>query len=95
MLSISLGVAISAYSKVKFNSWGVMIQLGAICFEPTRLVLIQILLTSKGITFNPITSLHLAKEAEKKATQVDDESSKLLEEKSADLSRIIDTMVLP
>ncbi|XP_023739324.1 probable sugar phosphate/phosphate translocator At5g25400 [Lactuca sativa] len=58
MLSISFGVAIAAYGEAKFNSWGVMLQLGAVCFEATRLVLIQILLTSKGITFNPITSLY-------------------------------------
>nr|XP_043633446.1 probable sugar phosphate/phosphate translocator At5g25400 [Erigeron canadensis] len=58
MLSISFGVAIAAYGEAKFNTWGVMLQLGAVCFEATRLVLIQILLTSKGITFNPITSLY-------------------------------------
>ncbi|XP_071724099.1 probable sugar phosphate/phosphate translocator At5g25400 [Rutidosis leptorrhynchoides] len=58
MLSISFGVAVAAYGEAKFNSWGVMLQLGAVCFEATRLVLIQILLTSKGITFNPITSLY-------------------------------------
>ncbi|XP_076956947.1 putative sugar phosphate/phosphate translocator At2g25520 [Bidens hawaiensis] len=58
MLSISLGVAIAAYGEAKFNTWGVILQLGAVVFEATRLVLIQILLTSKGITFNPITSLY-------------------------------------
>lgn len=58
MLSISFGVAIAAYGEAQFNTWGVTLQLGAVCFEATRLVLIQILLTSKGITFNPITSLY-------------------------------------
>ncbi|XP_076906246.1 putative sugar phosphate/phosphate translocator At5g25400 [Bidens hawaiensis] len=58
MLSISFGVAIAAYGEAKFNTWGVILQLGAVIFEATRLVLIQILLTSKGITFNPITSLY-------------------------------------
>nr|XP_043628064.1 probable sugar phosphate/phosphate translocator At5g25400 [Erigeron canadensis] len=58
MLSISFGVAIAAYGEAQFNTFGVMLQLGAVCFEATRLVLIQILLTSKGITFNPITSLY-------------------------------------
>ncbi|KAI3524488.1 hypothetical protein L2E82_03184 [Cichorium intybus] len=58
MLSISFGVAIAAYGEAKYNSWGVTLQLGAVVFEATRLVLIQILLTSKGITFNPITSLY-------------------------------------
>ncbi|KAJ7956683.1 Sugar phosphate/phosphate translocator like [Quillaja saponaria] len=58
MLSISLGVAIAAYGEAKFDSWGVMLQLLAVAFEATRLVLIQILLNSKGITLNPITSLY-------------------------------------
>lgn len=58
MLSISLGVGIAAYGEVKFDTLGVALQLGAVVFEATRLVLIQILLTSKGISFNPITSLY-------------------------------------
>ncbi len=58
MVGISLGVAIAAYGEAKFNSWGVMLQLGAVAFEAMRLVLIQILLTSKGVSLNPITSLY-------------------------------------
>ncbi|KAH9327222.1 hypothetical protein KI387_007400, partial [Taxus chinensis] len=58
MIGISVEVAIAAYGEAKFNTWGVMLQLGAVGFEATRLVLIQILLTSKGITLNPITSLY-------------------------------------
>lgn len=58
MLSISLGVAIAAYGEAKFNSWGVTLQLLAVAFEATRLVLIQILLNAKGISLNPITSLY-------------------------------------
>ncbi|XP_058068620.1 probable sugar phosphate/phosphate translocator At5g25400 [Magnolia sinica] len=58
MLSISFGVAIAAYGEARFDSWGVALQLGAVAFEATRLVLIQILLTSKGISLNPITSLY-------------------------------------
>ncbi|XAR70960.1 hypothetical protein NMG60_11028018 [Bertholletia excelsa] len=58
MLSISFGVAIAAYGEAKFDSWGVLLQLGAVAFEATRLVMIQILLTSKGISLNPITSLY-------------------------------------
>ncbi|KAL1089104.1 hypothetical protein V6Z11_D08G299400 [Gossypium hirsutum] len=58
MLSISLGVAIAAYGEARFDTWGVILQLGAVSFEATRLVMIQILLTSKGITLNPITSLY-------------------------------------
>ncbi|CAA0838442.1 Probable sugar phosphate/phosphate translocator [Striga hermonthica] len=58
MLAISFGVAIAAYGEAKYDSWGVFLQLGAVVFEATRLVLIQILLTSKGINLNPITSLY-------------------------------------
>ncbi|BFG18874.1 hypothetical protein CerSpe_051470 [Prunus speciosa] len=58
MVSISIGVAIAAYGEARFDTWGVILQLGAVAFEATRLVLIQILLTSKGITLNPITSLY-------------------------------------
>lgn len=58
MVVISIGVGIAAYGEAQFNMWGVMLQLGAVAFEATRLVLIQILLTSKGITLNPITSLY-------------------------------------
>ncbi|KMZ61883.1 Phosphate translocator, putative, expressed [Zostera marina] len=58
MLSISFGVAIAAYGEARFDVWGVILQLSAVVFEATRLVLIQILLTSKGISLNPITSLY-------------------------------------
>jgi Triose-phosphate Transporter family len=58
MLSISFGVAIAAYGEARFDGWGVTLQLAAVAFEATRLVLIQILLTSKGISLNPITSLY-------------------------------------
>ena len=58
MWAISFGVAIAAYGEAKINAWGVMLQLGAVACEATRLVLIQILLTSKGIKLNPITSLY-------------------------------------
>ncbi|KAL3839836.1 hypothetical protein ACJIZ3_024427 [Penstemon smallii] len=58
MISISIGVGIAAYGEAKFDSWGVILQLAAVAFEATRLVMIQILLTSKGITLNPITSLY-------------------------------------
>ncbi|OMO88457.1 hypothetical protein CCACVL1_08382 [Corchorus capsularis] len=37
MLSISVGVAVAAYGEAKFNSWGVLLQLGAVAFEATRL----------------------------------------------------------
>ncbi|KAJ3684428.1 hypothetical protein LUZ61_013592 [Rhynchospora tenuis] len=58
MLSISLGVAVAAYGEARFDMWGVTLQLAAVAAEATRLILIQILLTSKGISLNPITSLY-------------------------------------
>nr|CAD1817252.1 unnamed protein product [Ananas comosus var. bracteatus] len=58
MLSISLGVAVAAYGEARFDARGVALQLAAVAFEAIRLVLIQILLTSKGISLNPITSLY-------------------------------------
>ncbi|TMW94209.1 hypothetical protein EJD97_010578 [Solanum chilense] len=58
MMAISVGVAIAAYGEAKYDSWGVFLQLLAVLFEATRLVMIQILLTSKGISLNPITSLY-------------------------------------
>nr|XP_027186060.1 probable sugar phosphate/phosphate translocator At5g25400 [Cicer arietinum] len=58
MLSISLGVGVAAYGEARFDTWGVILQLGVVAFEATKLVMIQILLTSKGISLNPITSLY-------------------------------------
>ncbi|KAL2557138.1 putative sugar phosphate/phosphate translocator [Forsythia ovata] len=58
MLSISIEVAIAAYGEAKYDSWGFFLQLGAVVFEATRLVMILILLTSKCINLNPITSLY-------------------------------------
>ncbi|XP_062147602.1 probable sugar phosphate/phosphate translocator At4g32390 [Alnus glutinosa] len=58
MLSISLGVAVAAYGEVKFHTWGVILQLLGLTFEATRLVMIEILLGSKGIKLNPILSLY-------------------------------------
>ncbi|CAH9084211.1 unnamed protein product [Cuscuta epithymum] len=58
MVGISAGVAIAAYGEAKYDSWGVFLQLLAVGFEATRLVMIQILLNSKGISLNPITSLY-------------------------------------
>jgi drug/metabolite transporter (DMT)-like permease len=58
MVTISIGVAIAAYGEARFNLWGVILQLSAVCVEALRLVLIQILLNSRGISLNPITTLY-------------------------------------
>ncbi|RCV36970.1 hypothetical protein SETIT_8G025000v2 [Setaria italica] len=58
MLGISAGVAVAAYGEARFDVFGVTLQLAAVAAEATRLVLIQILLTSRGMSLNPITSLY-------------------------------------
>ncbi|KAL5548258.1 hypothetical protein UlMin_003489 [Ulmus minor] len=58
MVSISIGVTIAAYGEAKFDTFGVVLQLLAMSFEAIQLVLIQILLNTKGICLNPITSLY-------------------------------------
>ncbi|KAH0683453.1 hypothetical protein KY290_022056 [Solanum tuberosum] len=50
--AISVGVAIAAYGEAKYDSWGVFLLLLGVLFEATRLVMIQILLTSKALTMN-------------------------------------------
>lgn len=58
MVSISIGVGIAAYGEAKFDLFGVVLQLGAVVVEATRLVLIQILLNSKGVSLNAISTLY-------------------------------------
>lgn len=58
MLLVTGGVAVAAYGEANFNATGVVLQLAAVAFEATRLVMIQILLTAKGVSLNPITSLY-------------------------------------
>ncbi|CAL5098396.1 unnamed protein product [Urochloa decumbens] len=58
MLAISAGVAVAAAGEARFDAFGVTLQLAAVAAEATRLVLIQILLTSRGMSLNPITSLY-------------------------------------
>ncbi|KAM4125361.1 hypothetical protein ACB094_01G304000 [Castanea mollissima] len=59
MLSISFGVAIAAYGEAKFDSFGVMLQLLAVAFEATRLVMIQILLNSRAFLSTTLCWLSL------------------------------------
>eukprot|EP00898_Chlorokybus_atmophyticus_P005990 jgi/Chlat1/6392/Chrsp44S05840 len=58
MIVISIGVAVASYGEINFVPTGVFIQLAAIVAEAVRLVMVQILLTSQGVTMNPITSLY-------------------------------------
>lgn len=58
MLLVSLGVVVSSYGEIHFNIVGTAYQVTGILAEALRLVLTQVLLQKKGLTFNPITSLY-------------------------------------
>ena len=58
MCMITLGVAIASVGELNFNAFGVMLQLGSLVSESIRLVLVQILLQSRGLKLNPITTLY-------------------------------------
>ena len=58
MLLIALGVTIASYGEINFNAFGVVLQLGSIATESVRLVLVQLLLQSRGLKLNPITTLY-------------------------------------
>eukprot|EP00894_Picocystis_sp_ML_P001228 jgi/Pico_ML_1/51745/g309.t1 len=58
MAVISIGVAVASYGELNFNLTGVIMQLMGLVAEASRLVLVQILLTSKGLKLNPITSIY-------------------------------------
>ena len=58
MILISVGVAITAVGQININIAGLLFQLFGIVAEALRLVLTQVLLQSKGVKMNPITSLY-------------------------------------
>ena len=58
MVLISVGVSIASYGELAFVLAGVLLQLASVCSESNRIVLIQILLQSKGVKLNPITSMY-------------------------------------
>ncbi|XP_047155725.1 LOW QUALITY PROTEIN: probable sugar phosphate/phosphate translocator At1g48230 [Vigna umbellata] len=58
MLLVSVGVVISSYGEIHFNTVGTVYQVTGIFAEALRLVLTQVLLQKKGLTLNPITSLY-------------------------------------
>ena len=58
LVVIAIGVMIASYGELQFNWTGFMLQIGAIFAEATRLALIQILLTSKDIKLNSVTTLY-------------------------------------
>lgn len=58
MILVTVGVAIASFGEINFNVIGVMFQLSSIITESIRLVLVQILLQSRGLKLNPITTLY-------------------------------------
>merc|ERR1712216_205391 len=58
MLVIAVGVAIAAYGEGNFVMIGVVEQLSSLVFEAVRLMLVQVLINSQGLTMNPIQSLY-------------------------------------
>ena len=58
MLLVTVGVGIASYGEVNFQMIGVVFQLSSIFMESVRLVLVQILLQSRGLKLNPITTLY-------------------------------------
>ena len=55
---ISVGVMIASYGELNFNVVGVALQMASVVIEAVRLIMVQILLQSKGLKMNPITSLY-------------------------------------
>lgn len=54
--TISLGVSMASYGEVAFNLTGFLIQVSAVVFESSRLVMIEVLL--KGMKMDPLVSMH-------------------------------------
>lgn len=55
---IVLGVVIASFGEIKFVLIGFLFQLGGICFEAIRLVLVQSLLSSAEYKMDPLVSLY-------------------------------------
>ncbi|KAG8933236.1 hypothetical protein FRC01_010225 [Tulasnella sp. 417] len=53
---ISGGVSLASYGELRFDTFGFIIQALAVCFEASRLVMIQVLL--HGMKMDPLVSLH-------------------------------------
>ena len=58
MVLIALGVGIASYAELNFNILGLLLQLGSIATESIRLVLVQLLLQSRSLKLNPITTMY-------------------------------------
>lgn len=58
LVLVTIGVAIASFGELNFNIVGVMYQMSSLVSESIRLVLVQILLQSRGLKLNPITTLY-------------------------------------
>lgn len=58
MAVVTVGVVIASYGEFNFNIVGVAYQMASITCESVRLVLVQLLLQSRGLKLNPITTLY-------------------------------------
>jgi hypothetical protein len=58
MMLIAVGVAVASFGELNFNAYGAALQLGSILAESLRLTLVQLLLQSRGLKLNPITTLY-------------------------------------
>ena len=55
---IVVGVIIASIGEIEFNLTGFLYQAGGICFEATRLVMVQRLLSSAEFKMDPLVSLY-------------------------------------
>lgn len=55
---IAVGVAVASLGEINFNVFGAALQMGSIVAESIRLTLVQLLLQSRGLKLNPITTLY-------------------------------------
>lgn len=58
MLSICGGIALASYGELRFSLLGVTMQLAAIVADALRIVFIQILVQSRGLKLNPISTMY-------------------------------------
>ncbi|KAL1642269.1 hypothetical protein SLS58_005609 [Diplodia intermedia] len=55
---IVIGVFIASVGEIKFDMLGFLIQMGGVCFEATRLVLVQRVLSAPEFKMDPLVSLY-------------------------------------
>ena len=55
---VSMGICIASYGELALNYIGLTLQLSSVLVESTRITLIQILLQSRGLKLNSITTLY-------------------------------------